>query len=477
MGLYFAARTVQTTVFMPCLGVFDSAALRLTVRGTRGPAAAPAIASLGLLRDGCRLIHLPPPAPPAPAADGGFEVHFGGPVRANGYFFVTGDGAPEADPVAWLVESFDGAAWRPVGASTEVVWPRSGHTVPRDLHPTAPFPTPHRRGAVVAVDHRPSLPRVLELGTAWIGTLCTLVCAGAALVSRERWVRPLVVLLFASPVCVYGFAAAWHHCLGRHRIAGVYWAALVSPAIVAVGLAWRERHTVLYFALFFTAHVAARSLSRWVLFGEAWGLRPLLRWIFVDSPSLPVIFLGFIIPVLWYSSLERSRRLILADQQRYDAAWADVLAVPAARDALRELRGLADRLRLRTPGKAPRQHSARRRPDGGRTSSASLGQKLRWVRSFYGDEELDPAGAPAKSLDQLFTQAAALNPILAHKAMGWALASGGCLPCRATGGAGAKAVEYVKAAEVGVGRAVQWARIKSASRAIEKTVRSYKGVI
>lgn len=80
------------------------------------------------------------------------------------------------------------------------------------------------------------------------------------------------------------------------------------------------------------------------------------------------------------------------------------------------------------------------------------------------------------SLGQLFTQAASLNPILTDKVLGWALASGGCLLCKAAAGEGPKQQVYVQAAGMGEGRVVQWAKVKSPARAVEKTVRSYKGV-
>ena len=482
MGLLFTFKVVQTTIWLPRSGAFDSAAVRLTVVRNRGSVSVnqSAIASLGLLRDGCRLTPLAAPALQQPAQS--FSVAFSRPVRANGYYFETAAGPPEADPVAWSVESFDGAAWWPIGASTEIVWPRSGHTVPRDLHPRVPYPTPTGRHAVVAVDHRPSLPRVLELLTALNGTLCVLACFLVACMSKGQWVRPIVIFMFAPPVFTYGFSAVWHHSIEQHHAAFVYWAMLVNPGMMVTGLYFREEYTVFYFMSFLVMHSVTRYFCRWAIFGEVWDLDPLLRWIFIDSPYLPVFFVGFMIPCLRHWALARSRNLILADQQRYDAVWSDTLWDPTTLQALRELRDLVLQLRQRPLETTPRQYLMNRRPaaldsSGQRDSGSSrISSVLRWVPSFYGDDDLGRDRVPADCLDQLFTQAACLNPILTGKVMAWALASGGCLPCAAGGGEGSRSLVFVRASKLGDGRLVQWAKIKSTSRAIEKTVRSYHGV-
>ena len=481
IGIFGALKAIPMFSWLRRSGAFDSAAVRLTVVRNRGNISVnqSAIASLGLLRDGCRLIPLAAPALQQPAQS--FSVAFSRPVRANGYYFETAGGPPEADPVAWSVESFDGAAWRPIGASTEIVWPRSGHTVPRDLHPRVPYPTPTGRHAVVAVDHRPSLPRVLEFLTGLNGIAGILACLAASLLSRVQWVRPLVIAIFVPPVLVYAFSAVWHQCVEQRHAAFVYWTTAVNPAIMVVGLVFREEYTVAYSMLCLVMHSAMRCYCRWALFGELWDLAPLLRWIFIDSPYLPVFFLGFMIPCLRRWVLAQSRGLILADQQRYDAAWADTLSDPAAREALRDLRELVAELRQRAAGAPPRQRRVLPRPaalepvDCGPPPVPS--SVLRWVPSFYGDDDLGRDRVPADCLDQLFTQAACLNPILTGKVMAWALASGGCLPCAAGGGGkGSRSLVFVRAAELGDGRLVQWAKIKSRSRAIEKTVRSYHGV-
>lgn len=336
VSIFFSFKMSQTLFRLPQSGSFHTEGIRLTVLANRGggPANQSAIASLGLLQDGCRLLAWSGPRPaalPLRLHGGTFEVRFDCPQLANGYYFVTSEGPPAADPVAWLVESFDGAAWRPMGASTEIIWPRGGHTVPRDLHPTVPYATPVGRGQVVAVDHRPTLPRFLEVLTACIGTLCMCTSLVVSVASMEQWVRPIWAVAFTSSVLVYGFTAVWFHCIEQHHAAFVYWAMLVNPALVAFALAFREHDIIWYFMLFLPMQISTRILSRLLIFSDYWNQTTLVRWLLFDSPFLPKVFLGFAVPCLRQWALLKSRRLILGDQRRYDEAWALTLSDPSAK--------------------------------------------------------------------------------------------------------------------------------------------------
>ena len=75
------------------------------------------------------------------------------------------------------------------------------------------------------------------------------------------------------------------------------------------------------------------------------------------------------------------------------------------------------------------------------------------------------------SLDQLFVQAACLEPILLLKVREWALSSGGCFPCRLS----PVCVTYVRWPGEGAEAPgeFKWCALKSAQRAIEKVIRSY----
>ena len=77
---------------------------------------------------------------------------------------------------------------------------------------------------------------------------------------------------------------------------------------------------------------------------------------------------------------------------------------------------------------------------------------------------------PLASLDQLYVQAACVEPILLHKVKEWALASGGSFPCRMASGA----VAYVRWEGTDASSShFKWCQLKSTQRAIEKVIRSY----
>ena len=111
---------------MRAAGAFRSAGLRFTALGTRGPGPAnrSSISALGLLRGGCPVAA--GPAVEEDVAGGTRTVLFGRSLPADGYFFATGDGPPDADPVLWTVESLDdGGSWRQVGLLVEY-WSNAG---------------------------------------------------------------------------------------------------------------------------------------------------------------------------------------------------------------------------------------------------------------------------------------------------------------------------------------------------------------
>ena len=79
-------------------------------------------------------------------------------------------------------------------------------------------------------------------------------------------------------------------------------------------------------------------------------------------------------------------------------------------------------------------------------------------------------GVPVDSLDQLFVQATLLHPILLDKVKDWASRGNGWFPSRRDKGF----VRY--RAESDNHGEIKWAKLKTASRAIEKAVRVYSQV-
>ena len=94
--------------------------VRFSVLGFRGgsppPPGEPAFRAFGLHLDGCPVARFDG----RDAVNHTLEARLEGAVRANGYFFETGAGPAEHDPVRWVVEAGDidgGGAWEPIGAS------------------------------------------------------------------------------------------------------------------------------------------------------------------------------------------------------------------------------------------------------------------------------------------------------------------------------------------------------------------------
>jgi hypothetical protein len=152
-------------------------------------------------------------------------------------------------------------------------------------------------------------------------------------------------------------------------------------------------------------------------------------------------------------------RLVAAERAAYDAAWrAAAAAGPGAAAALRELEAWSLRARADRP------------PPGG-------------LRQTCRDPEAAAAGGPrrvrpADSLDVLYRQAEALNPVLRAKATALARQCGGLLLLRDEDGGGggggpAPRRRYAAWGETEEGARVAWAEVKPAERALEKLLRTY----
>jgi hypothetical protein len=178
---------------------------------------------------------------------------------------------------------------------------------------------------------------------------------------------------------------------------------------------------------------------------------------------------------LRHRAVRAARRLVAADRAAYDALWAGVVAAPGAKDALAALchhsallmansdRGLA----------GPRQLIHRPLP-------AAAAAAAPWWK-LPGGSGAGEKGAgmdlPVRCLDQLFAQAAVVAPLLMERVQQWALESGGGFPVL-RGMRGGAWVRWAEARDdAAVRRMVRWGQCKSASRAVEKTVRSYDQVL
>ena len=187
-----------------------------------------------------------------------------------------------------------------------------------------------------------------------------------------------------------------------------------------------------------------------------------------SSDLIALIFTsnGFILLVLSTAALlfhrralNQAHRVVLADKAKYDQAWAAIMADNAQREQvallatqvkqiqdlslspssqpvmfqqLNRCRGYLVCLRshsiFRSKGLSAANHSSLRSPTPSPSNLAggcTLAQRWQQLVDCGIPGSLN-AQQPVDSLDQLYFQAVALNPILVDKVKSWALASGGC---------------------------------------------------
>lgn len=240
--------------------------------------------------------------------------------------------------------------------------------------------------------------------------------------------------------------------------------------------------------------------------------------------DLPLISFGCV--HIW-QALYSARRLVLADKANYDAIWTAELNDSSMSTAIDELGSLVQEIVAQTIAQ-PQQlnrlcSSAETRTLSlgggsgmnllpgvlgtvGRASSSrsvnsftAVTSSGRWQLENLPDCEVEGAFHylhAVDSLDQLYCQAVALNPLLIAKVQSWAHFSGGCFSSTATQAADdagtCRGIEHeyvdfedstlpsgfvrwkdVQEQEQLFGGLVRWAKVKSVQRSIEKCTRSY----
>jgi transposase len=228
--------------------------------------------------------------------------------------------------------------------------------------------------------------------------------------------------------------------------------------------------------------------------------------LFVDLADTLCMFLFAVFQCWRWRAVYRARRLLLTDRVRYDAIWASVLQdAESKRNCsedggwLLELSAVTDALLL-PRDVVPRQRTCSQ----AKSKLGFVGKGLVILRTISGSSipvssvsyphdhafNMDHA-EPVKSLDQLYSQAVCMHPILVSKVRVWAAASGGCF--KAADGSSrfvgvgehsqpAGVFERVQSASVWPRReqleqdAVDFAKVKSVARSVEKLVRSYRRV-
>ena len=385
---------------------------------------------------------------------------------SDGYFFVTGGGDPALDPVRWEVQAAaagDGGAagpWSAVGASG---W-RSDDTGALEPLPQLAFPAPLARGARVDVDQRLAWPTVLWTCLGPAACTATLVSAAAAGASgRERAVRPLLLCVVFIDMLLAGVGAAGLAALGDRRAAAALGLVLLSDAVALVGIAAYEARIVTVLIAYALSFIAV-SLAGDLLFYAGAVTPPAALLALAPSSATLTLAFSLLVIVARRRTLARARALIVQDQACYDELWAALAASPDARGHLLAVREQVGALTAGLPSDPPRQ--CNRLPEG---------MPPRDADGVGGVGPLAGPSGPVDSLEQLFTQAACLQPLLLDKVRAWALASGGCFLVQGSD----RYVRYADAvaADPAAAPLLKFAAVKSARRAIEKAVRAYGQVM
>jgi hypothetical protein len=190
---------------------------------------------------------------------------------------------------------------------------------------------------------------------------------------------------------------------------------------------------------------------------------------------------------LRHRALAAARRLVADDRAAYDALWSRITAAPGAVVALENLNLAAMRLNLASSYMEART-TCWRRPGSPGPQQLDLHQlrpsdvtALHWWE--LAGSRIDPShvrdlgpGGPTRCLDQLYAQAVAAGPLLLGRVRMWALLSAGGFPLRRP----TRDNVWIRWREAREDpellNQIGWGQCKSASRAIEKIVRSYNQV-
>lgn len=501
-------------------GVFDHQLLRLRVLGTsdsglEGPLLSTAD-RLWLLQDGCPL------RGPAMPAAGDWPLAVAGWRRANGYQFAVagGDGDDDmsggdetgGDSARLALEASDdvGKTWLPVGGCSWVTvlgsadngstWatlgPQSSWLVDCsdggvDLHSVLAGRNSWRH---FRVDFRQdSVYQWLSMGfvIAPLGWSCALF---AALTGRARLFKPIVVTTLGvwGLWCMCWQVLAEVQSVSRLRSNYLLLAFCGLPALWS-SLAFHvlERHLVLLFFLdgaFFLAHLVG-------LWATVYG-RGLSTALTTDAHAAMLLLLSAYLllgSVLFYwfrrRALLRARLLVMDDQRRYDAFWAETLRTQEAEciELSRRARALSHKLLTVAPqqldyGPASWAFLPRglrclfaERDTMQKDLNRLVGRRTSLSNPVDHDVPVMPGPPmvrrPLRSLDQLFVQATCLMPLLMDKVCKWAAGCRGLFPRAGIGGE--SAAEAYALYNPAAHRTFKWCGLKSAHRAIEKVIRAY----
>ena len=433
----------------------------------------------------------------------------------NGYFFKTSSKTADADPVKWKVRAStdNGTTWQVVGAS---VWRVFGDGS-SGFYDQIAFSTPKDRETEVLFDLRPPWPWIVDWVIDYVVNSAGFVgCFLGAVTGHNHLVKNIWIGFYFLGSLVFCVSALGYHTAGNSRAAAACWLELGPQLVFVIGITFYESKIILLLLICSFCFVFSLAIDNIIIYTS--DVMTTVQSIVQSAGTLAFIFAS-VVTFFRRRTLNRSRKLVLDDKERYDTVWTGIISEePDAYNMLAAINNASlfwNQQAVVTSssnlGVAPRQYTRKFATADRRDSPTSengvalsvlrtasreleaLGKwkfgytslhQNRWEARADADDILSAQldctrwipetldfNRPIKSLDQLFVQASCLHPILLRKVKAWAKASGGCFPCRGHAG-------FVKAADVPDNSAylIRWAKLKSISRAVEKIYRIYDKV-
>jgi len=432
---------------------------RLNVVALRGGAdvSSPAqvsVSDFGLLLDGCNLDLKPEYLRNATTID----LLFPHQVTMNGWYFHTSNRDPALDPTTFEVLASDNDEdWKRIGSSSM----EGGDALPPNTW-TLPQQRLRRVDFFIAPQWQWCVRNVV-MGCVWVVHWATVLvlgwlCVGADLM-QYQWV------LFAVMCAVCGFLASFtpdQTAFMRSVCSGLLHVALISAVVFES-----------YFGpMFGFLGASSLSIGLWAhltLYKGTWSV--VINYIGAGAVILGVTLLSYL---LHFRIRRKADQLIRPDMDMYDRCWDELLGQQGVPEALAALAATAGVIATEQAGAkvVQMQRKSDREEilellgwtERSLTQQATLHCERAWARWRRGREEW-----PARSLSQLFVHAEYLQRLLIQRVQEWAGVAGGSFKL-ATGGY----VRWVQASGI-ERRGIAWAKIKSLSRSVEKTMRVYHG--
>ena len=365
--------------------------------------------------------------------------------------------------------------WRAVGAST---W--HGPYPVGELYPQLNYPTPTLRGEEIIVDCRPSWTWLLaEVATNAVSVIGYFAYSVFGSLHRERLAIISLFILYSFSAALHIIAGAGSWAAGDWRSAVQYLTEALPDVLLTLSVLCCQRKIIIasvFYGFIKSLIVVSFALNICCLQVLIQLPMQIIRCEVIypypsDLPSLifstsgftksgvQALVFGIVITVFHKRALCKARKMVLADKALYNQVWSDILKHDEQRRQIEELSSLVNDILSRLDVRSTVRQLNRFRSSGPGLLASAV-QSGRSFESFQKEDKLffsssrgshtTPAPEergpipnwsvlldcgtpnlldvqhPVDSLDQLYFQAVALNPILIRKVQSWALISGGC---------------------------------------------------